>query len=93
MEVVVERTEQQMIKDRYLKGWIEKYATMQCRLILSEIRGKYASLPGAGGGVALNAGELSARADSELMNLYEQLDDYLANNPEDYGMGSTFILG
>lgn len=93
MEVVVERTEQQMIKDRYLKGWIEKYATMQARLILSEIRGKYASLPGAGGGVALNAGELSARADSELMNLYEQLDDYLANNPEDYGMGSTFILG
>jgi len=93
MEVTVERTEQAMLKDRFLKSWIEKYATSQCRLMLSEIRGKYASLPGAGGGVALNAGEQSARADSELLDLYEQIDDYIANNPEEYGIGSTLILG
>lgn len=93
MEVIVERTEQAMLKDRYLKSWIEKYAMVQCRLMLAEIRGKYASLPGAGGGVALNAAELSARADAELIDLYEQLDDYIANNPEEYGSGSTFILG
>jgi hypothetical protein len=91
MEVVVERTEQNMIKDRYLKGWIEKYALVQARLMLSEIRGKYASLPGAGGGVALNANELAARADLELQELYEQIDDYIVSNPEEFG--SQFILG
>lgn len=91
MEVAVERTEQAMIKDRYLKSWIEKYAMVMCRLMLSEIRGKFSSLPGAGGGVTLNAGELSARADAELMELYQQIDDYIVNNPEEYG--GQIILG
>lgn len=90
VEVVVERTEQNMLKDRYLKGWIEKYAMCQARYMLSEIRGKFASLPGAGGGVALNSQDLAARADQELMDLYQQLDDYVADNPEEYG--GQFIL-
>lgn len=93
MEVVVERTEQHLIKDRYLKSWIEKYALNQCRLMLSEIRGKFSSLPGSGGGVALNSAELSNRADVELMELYEQIDLFIANNPEEWGIGSTFIIG
>ncbi len=93
IEVVVERTEQQLIKDRYLKSWIEKYAMVQCRIMLADIRGKYASLPGSGGGVSLNAAELSARADADLIDLYEQIDDFITNNPEEYGMGSTFCLG
>lgn len=93
MEVSVERTEQALLKDRYLKSWIEKYALVQCRLMLAEIRGKYASLPGAGGGVALNAAELISRADTDLMDLYQQIEDYVTNNPEEYGVGSTFILG
>lgn len=93
IEVVVERTEQNMIKDRYLKGWIEKYALVQSRLTLAEIRGKFAHLPGAGGGVALNASELAARADADLVDLYEQIDNHITNNPEEFGAGSTFILG
>lgn len=93
IEVSVERTEQQMLKDRYLKTWIEKYAAARCRLMLAEVRGKYSSLPGAGGGVALNASELASRADADLMDLYDQIDDLIANNPEDYGVGATYILG
>ncbi|MFY0655441.1 MAG: hypothetical protein JXR12_01555 [Neptunomonas phycophila] len=93
VEVVVERTEQNMLKDRYLKGWIEKYALCQARYMLAEIRGKFAALPGAGGGVALNAQELAARADQELLDLYQQLDDFVADNPEEYGAGSTVIFG
>lgn len=93
MEVAVERTEQAMIKDRYLKSWIEKYAMVMCRLMLADIRGKYGSLPGAGGGVTLNAGELAARADVELQDLYQQIDDHIVNNPEEYGAGATVIIG
>lgn len=91
MEVVVERTEQNMIKDRFLKGWIEKYASAQCRIMLSEVRGKYAALPGAGGGVSLNAQDLSARADADLQDLYMQLEEYVVDNPEEYG--GQFIIG
>lgn len=90
VEVVVERTEQNMLKDRFLKGWIEKYAMCQCRYMLAEIRGKYAGLPGAGGGVALNGSELAARADQELMDLYLQIEEYVVDNPEEYG--GQFIL-
>lgn len=93
MEVMVERTEQQILKDRYLKSWIEKYAAVECKKMLAQIRGKYSTLPGAGGGVALNAGELQAQADAELIDLYEQIDDFIANNPEEYGVGSSFIIG
>jgi hypothetical protein len=93
MEVLVERTEQAMIKDRLLKGWIEKYAMAQCRIMLSEIRGKYASLPGAGGGVSLNAIDLAARADADLIELYEQIENFIADDPSEWGVSSTFILG
>ena len=89
----VERTEQELLVDRFTKGWIEKYATAEARLILSEIRGKYATLPGAGGGVSLNAGELMAKAEADKADLYQQLDDYIVNNPEEWGMESQFIIG
>lgn len=92
MEVVVERTEQNILKDRYLRGWIEKYTLVQCRLMLAEVRGKFNSLPGAGGGVSLNAGEQYARADIELQELYDQIDEFVVNNPEEYG-SNAFIIG
>ncbi len=93
MDAVTERTEQELLKDRWTKTWIEKFAAAEARLILAEIRGKYASLPGAGGGAALNASELIARHDQDKEELYKQLDDFVADNIEDLGMHSTFIIG
>lgn len=93
MEVVVMRTEQDMMRDMYLKSWIEKRALVECRLMLFEIRGKYNSLPGSGGGVSLNGAEQAARADLELAELYQQIDDYIVNDPETWGMSSSFVLG
>lgn len=91
MEVSMERTEQDILKDRYLRQWIQGYAKCQCMLMLAQIRGKYGSLPGAGGGVSLNAADLSARADMEMMQLMQDIDDYVVNNPENYS-GSVVIL-
>lgn len=91
MEVTVERTEQDMLKDRYLKFWIERYTLCQCRIMLAEVRGKYGSLPGSGGGVTLNANELTARADTDMIELLDQIDNYIINNPEEYG--NQFVLG
>lgn len=91
MEVSMEKLEQDIIKDRYARQWIQGYAKAQCRMILSEIRGKYASLPGAGGGVSLNSAEMAAKADMEMANLLQELDDYIVNDPENYA-GSVMIF-
>ena len=93
MDCAVERTEQQLLKDRWCKTWIEKYALSQSRYMLAEIRGKFGSLPGAGGGVSLNAADLITRADQDMQDLYQQLDDFVASRVEDWGMGTTFVIG
>lgn len=93
LDCYVERTEQDLFKDRWCKSWIEKYALAQARLILSEIRGKYASLPGAGGGISLNASDLAARADQDIAELYQQLDDQVTGHTEVWGMGGQFVIG
>ncbi len=93
MDCSIERTEQELFKDRWCKTWIEKYALAQARLTLSEIRGKYGILPGAGGGVSLNAVDLANRADIDIQELYQQLDDMVASNVEDWGMHTAFVFG
>jgi len=93
VEASLERTEQQLMTHRFSKAWIEKWALSEARLMLAEIRGKYASLPGAGGGVALNASELINRADMDRAELIQQLEDYIAEKPEDYGQLTQFVIG
>ena len=93
LDCELERTEQDLLKDRYLKSWIERYALSECQYILAQIRGKYGSLPGAGGGVSLNASELTALADGNRQDLMDQLDEYLVQDVEVIGMHSTFIIG
>jgi len=93
LDCSIERTEQELLKDRWCKTWIEKYALSQSRYMLAEIRGKYASLPGAGGGVSLNAADLITRADQDMADLYQQLDDMVPSQIENWGMGTTFVIG
>jgi len=93
VEVTAERTEQQLFKYRYSKRWIERFARAEALLMLAEIRGKYASLPGAGGGIALNAAELRTRANEEKLELFQQLEDYIDQKPEDYGELTQFVIG
>ncbi|KKL99023.1 hypothetical protein LCGC14_1818560, partial [marine sediment metagenome] len=93
VDAVIERTEQQLIKDRFAKTWIEKWAMSEARMTLAEIRGKYASLPGAGGGVSLNAGELSAMAEAGYADCIQQIDDYVVDSVEEIGMAAQFLIG
>jgi len=93
LDCTLERSEQELMTDRWTKSWIERYASAEARMMLAEIRGKYASLPGAGGGVALNAGELRAIADADKEVCYQQLEDFIVNDVENYGIGSTFVIG
>lgn len=93
LDVMVERTEQQLMRDRIVKSWIEKYALGQAQLMLAQIRGKYGSLPGAGGGVTLNAQDLMSRGDANIQDCLEQIEDFTANEVERVGYQGGFILG
>lgn len=93
IECSTERYEQEIITDRWCRSWIRRYAAATAREILAEIRGKFSTLPGAGGGVTLNAADLRTAAQTMKDALMKEIDDYVADKPEDYGMGSQFILG
>jgi len=92
LDVSMERTEQDLINDRHLKTWIENWAMSQAMILLSQIRGKYGSLPGAGG-VSLNAGDLYAQAQDIMNTLLLEIDDMIVELPEEFGMESTLIIG
>tara|TARA_R110002094_G_scaffold16293_1_gene27737 strand:- start:851 stop:1705 length:855 start_codon:yes stop_codon:yes gene_type:complete len=51
------------------KNWLQRYALCAAKEILGQIRGKYESLPGPGGGAKLNGASLiqEARSDKELL--------------------------
>lgn len=93
LDCSAERTEQDLLKDRLAKNWIEGWASMEARVMLAEVRGKYASLPGAGGGVSLNASDLMAHADAQRQDLLQQIDDSVADAPETWGWNTQFTIG
>jgi hypothetical protein len=93
LDCMVERSEQDILRDRISKIWVERYALAEAMMMLSQIRGKFATLPGAGGGVSLNAAELVTLAQSYREDLLMQLEDFTADQPEEVGMHSSFILG
>jgi hypothetical protein len=93
IECTTERVEQEIIVDRWCRSWIRRFAAATAREILAEIRGKYSTLPGAGGGITLNATDLRTFAATMKEQLAKEIDDYVADKPEDYGAATQFILG
>lgn len=90
---MVERTEQQILKDRFAKSWIERYALSESLMVLAHIRGKFGTLPGAGGGITLNADMCQAISDGYREELISQIDEFIVEKPEEIGMGSCLVFG
>ncbi len=93
LDCMIERPEQELIVDRLTKSWVEKFASANAKRILAGIRGKFGTLPGAGGGVTLNAADLNAQADAELQECADEIDNYQIESPESVGYESSFIMG
>ncbi len=93
MEVSMERTESEIISDRYARPWIRRYATAVTKLMLAETRGKYQSLPGASGNISLNANDLRQSANEMIAECMKEIFDYVADKPEEWGMVSQFNFG
>lgn len=80
LDCVIERTEQELLVDRWAKQWLQQWAEAECNAALGMIRSKFGSLPGAGGGITLNGSELLSRADAMFQDCIRQLADYEVGN-------------
>lgn len=76
IHVHLERNEEQLMVDPYLKSWIRDYALAYCKRMLGEARGKFSALPGAQGGVTLNGAEMKAEADAMIEKLEFDLQNF-----------------
>jgi hypothetical protein len=93
IDAAVERTEQDLLTDRYTRAWLRRYSLATARLILAETRGKYQSLPGAGGSLSLNASDLRMASQQEIDRCIAEIEDYTIDSPIEYGLGSTITMG
>ena len=75
LDAFIEVPEQKLITNRYLSLWIKKWAIAEAKMILSQVRGKFQSLPGPNGSTVLNAQELITQAENEMAQLNEELYD------------------
>lgn len=93
IECVCERTEQEIMVDRYAQQWIQGWAVSEAKMILGHIRSKYGNLPGAGGGITLNGPELLQSANEDQTELLRQVMDFeVGNGASEFGAYS-FCIG
>ena len=80
MECVMERTEQDLLTDRWAKQWLQSWAHAELKEILGMIRSKYPSLPGANGGLSLNGDMLIQEARQDFEECLRQIKDFEVGN-------------
>jgi hypothetical protein len=77
LHVYLERPDDQLLTDPYLKSWMRDYALAYCKKMIGEARSKFATLPGAQGGVQLNGDALKADANADIEKLETELKLYI----------------
>ncbi len=92
LEVELERSEQELMSDRWCKQFIQNWALAECKEYLGLIRSKYSSgTPGPAGTITLNGDTLLAEARQDFTELKQALLDYEYQNAE-HG-NTAFLLG
>jgi hypothetical protein len=77
IEAYCERTEQELLLDRWCKQFLQNWALAECKEQLGLIRSKYSSgTPGAQGPINLNGELLISEARQDMTELREQLLNY-----------------
>jgi hypothetical protein len=83
LEVELERSEQELLSDRWCKQFLQNWALAECKEYLGLIRSKYSSgTPGAAGTITLNGETLLAEARQDFTELKEALLNYEYQNAE-----------
>jgi hypothetical protein len=93
LECAMEKTEQELLSDRWTVQWIQQWAEAEAMLMLARIRGKYASLPGPGGALSLNAGDLQTAADALQLDCLRQIQDMEVGNGTNNFVNYAFLIG
>lgn len=91
LEVVMERTEQELLLDRWAKQWLQGWAQSEALEILGMIRSKYGNLPGPNGGLTLNGDALLSMSVELQTELLRQITDYEVGNGG-LNFGNTAVL-
>jgi hypothetical protein len=93
VDAYVEKPEQYLLTNRDTRNWIKRWATAESKQMLSQIRGKFQTLPGPNGSTTLNSQELITQAETEKAELMDELHDPAMQNLEQAGIGAHFIMG
>lgn len=93
VECAFEKTEQELLQDRYLMQWLQQWAEAEAMLMLGRIRGKYGNLPGPGGGLSLNADSLIADAKELQADCLRQISDFEVGNGSGEFGNYSFCIG
>ena len=77
-----------LFNDYQAYPWIQDYAYAFAKSILGEAREKFASISGPSGGTQLNGASLKAEAATQMLDLEQQLKNYV-----DGSMPLTWVIG
>lgn len=93
VDCVIERTEQDLLTDRETAYFIQRWAIMEAKQMLAQIRGKFQTLPGPNGSTNLNAQDLQTQVDTERQQLEDELADFMMQDVVNTGIRSHLVLG
>jgi hypothetical protein len=93
IECSMEKTEQELLTDRWTQQWLQQWAEAELMFMLAHIRGKFSSLPGPGGGLQLNADMLMSEGQRLQEDCLRQIKDYEVgqNGPDNFHL--PFVIG
>lgn len=93
IEAMLERSEQEILMDRWCKQYIQNWALAELKMMLGLIRSKFASgTPGPGGTINLNGEMLVAEARQDMMELKEEILNYEYGGMIGHG-NVSFLIG
>lgn len=93
VDASIERSEQDLLVDRETNLWLQRWAVAEAKMMLSQSRGKFQSLPGPNGSTILNAQELITQSEAEKAMLMEELEDPSMSGSIEVGQKAFFVLG
>ena len=82
------RPESGLLQDNQVQPWIQDYSLALAKFTLGEARSKFSTIAGPQGGTSLNGDTLKAEAQAEMMQLEEDLKNYIDGSDP-----LSFIIG
>lgn len=93
VEAILERTEQDLISDRETAYWLKRWAIVEAKGMLAQIRGKFATLPGPNGSTQLNASDLQTQLEQERTTLIEEIQSKAMQDLIGIGLKAHLVMG